>query len=860
MDTAVVPTTRISELRTLLRAERERCIADYQQHQNVTRLLKQLCLGVDRTIREVWQTLRLPGHFSLIAVGGYGRGELFPYSDVDVLVLHPATLSAHEQEQLTRLVSLFWDIGLEIGHSVRTPQECCDEAAQDITIQTSLIEARWLAGSRKLFNAMQQSVWDALNIGAFSQAKMLELQQRHAKYQDTPYSLEPDCKESPGGLRDLQVILWIAKAARLGNSWHELAQRGLVSKIEASQLRRTENTLKHIRAGLHIVAGRREDRLAFDVQTALALRMGYIETPGKRASEHMMQRYYLAAKTVTQLNQILLQNLERKLFPRVKQPAIAVNERFQNYDELLDITTPDIFEREPSAILEAFLLIQRHPEIKDMSARTLRGLWNARNLIGPAFQRDPKNRALFLQIFKEPTGITHALRRMNQWGIIGRYLPVFRRIVGQMQHDLFHVYTVDQHTLMVVRNVRRFTLQEHAHEYPFCSRLIANFDKHWLLYIAALFHDIAKGRGGDHSELGAPEARRFCQQHGIDKEDTALIEFLVRNHLTMSRVAQKQDLSDPDVIHAFAKTVGNERRLTALYLLTVADIRGTSPAVWNAWKGKLLEDLYRLTCRVLNPQGAHSLEHKSALEERRHEALRLLQLHGLRADAHEAFWKQLDVAYFLRLDAQDIAWHTQILYNKFDTTQPIVKARLAPFGEGIQVLVYVQDQPDLFARLCCYFGNRQFTIQDAKIHTTGNGYALDSFLITAPDLGSATRDIIAMVEYELAQALHHREPLPAPVKGRMSRQSKHFPITPSVDLRPDERGRYYLLSLNATDRTGLLYAVAYVLAQHQINVQSAKIMTLGQRVEDVLVINGNELSSGRAQIQLETELLAALSA
>ncbi|TAK92204.1 MAG: [protein-PII] uridylyltransferase [Burkholderiaceae bacterium] len=855
-----MPATRVSELRAHLRADRERCIADYDRHQNVTRLLRQLRLSVDHAIREVWRSQHLPRQFSLVAVGGYGRGELFPYSDVDILILHPAALSTAEQEQLTRLVSLFWDIGLELGHSVRTPEECRAEAAQDITIQTSLIEARCLAGSRKLFDTMQGMVWDALDIRAFSQAKVLELQQRHAKYQDTPYSLEPDCKESPGGLRDLQVILWISKAAKLGNSWHELAQHGLVSQIEASQLRRNENILKHIRAELHIVAGRCEDRLAFDVQTALAKRMGYVETPGKRASEHLMQRYYLAAKTVTQLNLILLQNIERRLFPREKSPAIRINERFQNYDELLDITAPDVFEREPSAILEAFLLLQQHPEIKDMSARTLRGIWNGRNLIDAKFRRDPKNRALFLQILKEPNGITHALRRMNQWGIIGRYLPVFRRIVGQMQHDLFHVYTVDQHTLMVVRNVRRFTLQEHAHEYPFCSRLIANFDKHWLLYVAALFHDIAKGRGGDHSELGVPDARRFCQQHGIDKEDTALIEFLVRNHLTMSRVAQKQDLSDPDVIRAFAKTVGNERRLTALYLLTVADIRGTSPAVWNAWKGKLLEDLYRLTCRVLNPQGAQNSEHKSELEERRHEALRLLQLHGLRADAHEAFWKQLDVAYFLRLDAQDIAWHTQVLYNKFDTDHAIVKARLAPFGEGIQVLVYVQDQPDLFARLCCYFGNRQFTIQDAKIHTTGNGYALDSFLIAAPDSGSDYRNIIAMVEYELAQALHLREPLPTPVKGRMSRQSKHFPITPSVDLRPDERGRYYLLSLNATDRTGLLYAVAYVLAQHQINVQSAKIMTLGQRVEDVLVINGAELSSGRAQIQLETELLAALSA
>lgn len=848
--------TPITTLRANLHAERARCVADYQRHKNITRLLADLRRSVDGTIRSVWHSMDMPASFSLVAVGGYGRGELFPYSDVDILVLHPHPLSPAKQEQMTRLISLFWDIGLELGHSVRTPEECVEEAARDITVQTSLLEARHLAGSRALFKHMQQAVWQQIDVQAFHRAKMLELQQRHAKYQDTPYSLEPNCKESPGGLRDLQVILWIAKAARLGNDWHALAQCGLMTRLEATQLRRNEKILKNIRAELHVTAGRCEDRLVFDIQNPLAQRMGFKATPGKRASEYLMQRYYLAAKTVIQLNQILLQNIERRLFPRPKQGAIAINPRFQNIEELLDITAPDVFEKKPSAILEAFLLLQQHPELKDMTARTLRGIWNARNSINTAFRRDPNNRSMFLRIFREPRGITHALRGMNQWGILGRYLPVFRRIVGQMQHDLFHVYTVDQHILMVVRNLRCFTMLEHVHEYPFCSRLIANFENHWLLYIAALFHDIAKGRGGDHSILGAPEARRFCRQHGLSKEESGLIEFLVQHHLTLSHVAQKQDLSDPEVIQKFAQLVGNERRLTALYLLTVADIRGTSPAVWNAWKGKLLQDLYHATRHVLdnNPQKPTH----SALEQRRHEALRLLRLQGLRPDAHEAFWKQLDVGYFLRLEAEDIAWHTRTLYNKVEATQPIVRARLAPFGEGLQVLIYVKDQADLFARLCCYFGNQNFTIQDAKIHTTHHGYALDSFLIAA-NIDAGYRDIISLVEYQLTKILQQPEPLPQPTKGRISRQSRHFPITPSVDLRPDERGRYYLLSFSASDRTGLLYAVAYVLAQHHINVQSARIMTLGERVEDVLVVNGEALQNAKTQIQLETELLSALT-
>lgn len=853
----------LTSLRAALQTERDAHIAAYQRHQNVNTLLKALCRSVDKAIRTIWASTRLPPSFSLIAVGGYGRGELFPYSDVDILVLHPHPLSGMEQETMTRLISQCWDIGMELGHSVRTPAECVQEATRDITVQTSLLEARYLAGSRSLCQQMQQAIWQSLEIPAFHRAKVLELQQRHAKYQDTPYSLEPNCKESPGGLRDLQVILWIAKASKLGNSWHALAQGGLVTPLEAAQLRRNEKIIKQIRAELHLTAARAEDRLVFDIQNQLAQRMGFVATPGKRASEYLMQRYYLAAKTVTQLNQILLQNIERKLFPRPKQAAIPINPRFQAIEERLDITAPDIFDKTPSAILEAFLLLQQHPELKDMTARTLRGIWNARNHINAAFRRDPQHRQMFLRIFQEPNGITHALRGMNRWGILGRYLPPFRRIVGQMQHDLFHVYTVDQHILMVVRNVRRFTMQEHAHEYPFCSRLIANFENHWLLYIAALFHDIAKGRGGDHSILGVPEARRFCRQHGLAKEDAQLIEFLVRHHLTLSQVAQKQDLSDPEVIQKFAHIVGNERHLTALYLLTVADIRGTSPAVWNGWKGKLLQDLYQATRALLdhNTQASNGTTEKpthSALEERRHEALRLLRLQGLRADAHEDFWKQLDVGYFLRLEAEEIAWHTRILYNKSETETPIVRARIAPFGEGLQVMIYVKDQPDLFARLCCYFGQQNFTIQDAKIHTTQHGYALDSFLIAA-DIDSSYRDIISLVEYQLTHILQQPKPLPQPTKGRMSRQSRHFPISPNIDLRPDERGRYYLLSFSASDRTGLLYAIAYVLTQHHINVQSARIMTLGGRVEDVLVINGDALQNAKAQIQLETELLTALS-
>ncbi|MGV8892929.1 MAG: [protein-PII] uridylyltransferase [Burkholderiaceae bacterium] len=841
-------------LKEQLRSERQAAILTFQADSKPDKLLRALRKNVDAALTQAWQALGLPTSVALVGVGGYGRGELFPCSDVDLLVLLPSRPDAQLQSKLEQLVQLLWDIGLEIGHSIRTIDECLTESDADITVKTGLLEARLVTGNKKLFQFLQARYMAAMNPQTFFQAKMLELHQRHAKYEDTPYSLEPNCKESPGGLRDLQVILWVAKAAGLGNSWRELAERGLITATEARQLTQKERAFKDIRIRLHIHAGRREDRLLFDVQTPIAETFGFVTTDACRASEFLMQRYYRAAKTVAQLNTILLQNIEVQLFPRPIHPR-AINERFNEVNGFIDIAQNDTFETSPSAMLEVFLLLALHSGLGGMSARTFRALWHARFEIDDSFRRDPANRALFLAILKAPQGITHALRRMNQTGILGRYLPNFRRIVGQMQHDLFHVYTVDQHILMVVRNVRRFTMTEHAHEYPFCSQLMGNFAQPWLLYIAALFHDIAKGRGGDHSKLGMADASKFCKDHGLSKVDTELIVFLVQNHLIMSQVAQKKDLSDSDVILGFAQLVKDERHLTALYLLTVADIRGTSPKVWNAWKGKLLEDLYQLTLRVL---GGESPSADREFKNRQQNALKMLRLYGLPANAHEALWKQLDVAYFLRSDAADIAWQTRSLYDKIDSQVPIVKSRLAPIGGGLQVTVYTRDQPDLFARICSYFDRKNFSILDAKIHTTRHGYALDTFFVTETAFANNYRDIINLIEHELTELLQNTAPLPTPNQGRLSRLSRTFPIKPTVDLRPDDRGQYYLLSVTANDRNGLLYAIAIVLAKYKVNLHMAKIMTLGERVEDVFLIDGPILNNARTQIKLETDLLAAL--
>ena len=865
MDNALTHTYRKDKAALLAQA-----ISKPDTARSVHQLLHRLCVMTDTSIKQIWHDTGFDNQVCLVAVGGYGRGALYPYSDIDVLLLLPSGISAEEnpvlKSQIEKFISACWDNGLEIGSSVRNLEECIQESRADITVQTSLLEARRIVGNVALFKAFKNQYDEAMDPKAFFVAKTLELSQRHTKFENTPYSLEPNAKESPGGLRDLQIILWTARAAKFGKTWEALAQNGLATALEARQLKRNENTLALIRNRLHLIAKRREDRLVFDMQHSVAQNLGLgFQADGqfnaRLASEALMKRYYWAAKAVTQLSQILLLNIEERLNKKSYELR-PINERFAEKSGMLEVLNDDLYIKDPHAILETFTLFQSTVGIKGLSAKTLRALYNARSVMNAKFRSDPVNRQQFMAILQSPNGMTHAMRLMNQTSVLGRYLWVFRRIVGQMQHDLFHVYTVDQHILMVMRNARRFFMAEHAHEFPFCSQLAAGWDKPWILYAAALFHDIAKGRGGDHSQLGRAEVRKFSRDHAVAKEDAQLIEFLVAEHLTMSHIAQKQDLSDGKVILDFAKRVGNERNLTALYLLTVADIRGTSPKVWNAWKGKLLEDLFRYTMRTL---GGRAPDAGSEVESRKREALTMLALYALPFEAHKDLWDTLDVGYFMRHDATDIAWHTRQLSrqlmltkNKGESMEVTVRARLSPAGEGLQVMVYSPDQADLFARICGYFDQTGFNILDAKVHTATNGYALDTFQIVTQFTKEHYRDLINLVETGLTQTITLSKPLPIPSKGRISRRVKSFPITPRVSLQPDERGQKWLLSISASDRVGLLYNVASVLAHHKVNLFLAKISTLGERVEDTFLVDGAALQQNKKQLEIETELLEVL--
>lgn len=840
----------------------------FLENHQVGPLTKGLSVAAGQVLEKAWQDSGLAqlsgtNQPSLIAVGGFGRNELFPYSDVDILVLLQSHQEDPSQDTLTgpleAFITLCWDLGLEIGSSVRNIDECLDEASKDTTVRTSLLEARFLFGNKKLFLEFKERYDAAMDPKTFFKEKILELRQRHQKYQNTPYSLEPNVKESPGGLRDIQVILWMTRAAKLGNTIKDLNMRGIITGREANELTSNHRLLQVIRAQLHLINKRRQDQMIFETQTPLAHAFGLQNTAEKRASEQIMRRYYWAAKAVTQLNEVLIQNIEALLFPQETKVFFPITDHFIERQGQLDLIDPLLYNKKPDQILATFVVLASHAGLTGLSSNVLRALYNARELMDSAWRKDPINRLQFMQIIQAPKGIYRALSIMNQTSVLGRYLPPFRKIVGQMQHDLFHVYTVDQHILTVLKNIRRFFVPELAHEFPFCSELAANFDKPWLLVLAALFHDIAKGRGGDHSELGKKDVKLFSKQHHLSQAETEMVTFLVERHLTMSQVAQKQDISDPEVIASFAKQVGDAYHLTALYLLTVADIRGTSPKVWNAWKAKLLEDLFKTTLRAL---GGAIYDASSLLKLRQQDAIDQLNLHGLPPGIHLDLWKQINVGFFLKHDANDIAWITRHLYQHIDSAQPIVQARVSPIGEGLQIAVYLADQTDLFARICSYFDKNRFTILDANIHTTNHGFALDTFQVSyvSEDESIEYRQLIQMVEYDLASILAAKTPLPEVEKGRVSRQSRSFPMPPRVTLIPDEKEDLFILSLTATDRIGLLYSVSRILAKHQIPLKTAKINTLGERIEDILLIAGEKLKHNpKLQIQLETELFDALA-
>ena len=833
--------------------------ADFSLHPSTHYLFKQHCQLIDSLLVKVWAKMQFDSHCCLIAVGGYGRGELYPHSDIDLLILLPEHDGEdnHYNRQVETLIGMLWDIGLSVGHSVRNLKECVTEAQKDITVQTNLIESRLLTGDDDAYGNFVTEIARTLNVPAFFAAKLQEQDNRHAKFNDTAYNLEPNIKESPGGLRDLHMIAWLTSSLMMGqdghhaqsNTWTILAKQNIISALEVRQIRQHEKNLQILRIHLHFLSDRREDRLLFDYQNELAADLGYVNTQSKRASEQLMQSYYRSVKFVRLINEILLKLLQQKLSatPPVIKP---INAHFEAHDQWLEAKTASLLQQHPSAIFEAFLILQQHPEITGMGATLLRNLQRVKRLVNRDFRQNAQNKKRFIEILSQTNGVNHALRAMNRYGILGSYIPAFGKIIGQMQHDLFHVYTVDEHILNVLANLRRFSKPELKHEFPLCSQLFGAFDAPHLLYLAALFHDIAKGRGGDHSELGTVDALRFCKLHGLSKADGDFVAWLVESHLKMSATAQKSDLSDPSIIEAFAQFAQTERRLVALYLLTVADIRGTSPAVWNEWKARLLANLFNATKQALLHSSAHqNLYTQQAIATRKTEAAEKLNKFGLNTNSYQTLWAQFGTNYFVRHESDEIVWHSRLLTPHLNSITPIVRARLSPSGDGIQVMIYTKDQNDLFARICNFFDRMGYGIVEAKIYTTNHAYALDSFIVLDQSGKSVSYSgLLKFIEVELTQKIGENSPLESPLQGRISRQVKHMPIQSQIKISPEIESNNHKLEITANDRPGLLATLAHRFLIEEIELHNAKINTLGNRAEDTFLISakkGQKLNEAR---------------
>ncbi len=853
--------------KTTLLAGQDELLARFRNGVSAAQLVPARAWLVDQLVTRTWRRL-LGGHngAALIAVGGYGRGELHPASDIDLLILLPESGERPPLERLEGFVRFLWDIGLEVGHSVRSLDDCAQAAEADITVATSLMESRLLAGPAELHRAMRERtgparLWPSRR---FFEAKWQEQQRRHQKYDDTAHNLEPNVKEGPGGLRDIHVIGWVAKRHFGAETLRDLIGHGFLTEEEYRELSAGQAFLWDIRFALHSLTGRREDRLLFDYQTTLAKQFGHRDEDHNLAVEQFMQRYYRTVMELSRLNEMLLQHFQEAIL-YADDDAIPqlLSKRFQARKGFIEVTHRQVFKRHPYALLEIFLLLQQHPDLKGVRASTIRLIRQYSHLIDTSFRADPRCRELFMQILRQPRGVSHVLRRMHRYGVLGRYLPAFGQISGRMQYDLFHAYTVDSHTLFVIRNLHRMALGKYAEQLPLCHRIMAQLPKPELLYLAGLFHDIAKGRGGDHSELGAAEAEAFCRAHGLGSYDTHLVAWLVRNHLLMSMTAQRKDISDPAVINQFAQLVGDQTHLDCLYLLTVADIRATNPGLWNSWRASLLTQLYIAASRALRRGLGSPLEKDELIADTRRQAEQLLRASKLHHMTIRKIWAQFPDDYFLRFSAEEIAWHTEAIARSGPADLPLVLIDPDSPRGSTDVFVYAPDRDNTFAVIAATFDRFGLDIQDARITGTRDGYTLDSYLLLEADNGPVTDpERLAAIREALRQALL-QDPLrpPPPVKRALPRRLRHFHTTTQINIELDARNQRTILELITADRPGLLARVGLAFSRCRVRIINAKIATIGERAEDVFFItdaDNRPLIDPARQAELRQALLTAL--
>ena len=826
-------------VRDALAAAQSRLELRFRQGEPVTSLVGARSRFVDAVLALAWRRFGLDDHArrALVAVGGYGRGELHPGSDIDLLILTRRTMRTDGSEKIKRFLAFLWDIGLAVGNSVRTVRECVNEARRDVTVATNLMEGRLVCGSADLFARMLEQtgpnrIWSSRR---FFEAKMAEQRERHHKFDDTGHNLEPNVKEGPGGLRDILTIAWVARRHFGAQTLSDLVDHGFLTTEEYGALESGRRFLWRVRFALHVLTRRAEDRLLFDHQRQLAEALEFEDDGDRLGVERLMKRYYREVMELSRLNEMLLEHFEEVILHVRRRDRIKpLNRRFQAVNGYLEVTGKDVFRRYPFALLEVFLLLQQHPDLEGVRASTIRLIRANRHRIDDRFRADIRARSLFLEILRQPRGINHELRRMHRYGILGAYLPVFDQVAGQMQYDLFHVYTVDQHSLFVVRNLRMFADPARYDEFPHCADIFARLPKPELIYIAGLFHDIAKGRDGDHSELGSDMVGEFCALHGFGDYDTRLVAWLVRHHLLMSITAQRRDISDPAVVSEFAQTVGDHVHLDYLYLLTIADIRGTNPGLWNDWKDALLHDLYRSTVRALIRGLENPIERAEIVLETRDEAGRLVVDTGVDFEMAAALWDNFGDDYFLRHSADEIRWHTENILDAGTDDIPLVLVRDG--RGGIEVFVYAPDREFLFAASASILGRLGLTVLDSRIITGNHGMTLDSYVVEGIAASSAGGSRHREIRTALQSGLRNPAGVPRNVRRLAKRQLKHFTIPVEVNFTSDTSNQHTVMEVIAADRPGLLARIGWALADARVRIRNAKIATFGERAEDVFYV------------------------
>ncbi|MCP3999719.1 MAG: [protein-PII] uridylyltransferase [Gammaproteobacteria bacterium] len=835
----------LSEYRQLLKSTREALKQRFLHGDSVELLVRDRATVIDRVIVAAWLHFsnRYNSRIALIAVGGYGRGELHPGSDIDLLLL--TGLNARkERSAIAEFLAFLWDIGLEVGHSTRNIAESKSACKNDLTIATTLMESRLLHGPEKLYTKLTKAIeppaiWPAR---AFFEAKLIEQQARHLKYDDTAYNLEPNIKGSPGGLRDIQIISWVTRRHFGTGNLSSLVEAGFLTEAQLRILRQGRKFLWQIRFALHILTDRREDRLLFDYQKRIANLFGYEDAAYTLAVEQLMQRYYRTVMDLSRLNEMLLQLFQEAILMNPDAPAKPLNADFEVKNGFLQIAHDHVFPDNPSALLEIFLMLQQHPELKGVSANTIALLRRHLHLIDDAFRQDPRNHRLFLKILAASAGVTHELRRMNLYGVLGQYIPSFGRIVGRMQYDLFHAYTVDAHTLFVVSNLRRFALERFNHEFPRCTEIMATLESPEVIYLAGLFHDIAKGRGGDHSKLGAVSAEAFCLEHGMSRYDSRLVAWLVRHHLTLSLTAQKKDISDPVVIREFAHLIGDEKHLDYLYLLTIADVRATNPQMWNNWKAQLFHETYELSKRALLHGLETPIDKDVLIKEKQQKALLLMQASETTADQARTLWHAFGDDYLLRCRPEEIAWHTKLLADLPDLPEKLtVDVREATSTGGTEVMVHAPQGQFTFAIATGVLDEFGLSIADARIIPLTNQQSLSIYTILERD-GEAVEDINRRekIRSRLLSELKVSDKNPILITRKAPRQVRMFTTSTVVSFAKDQTNNRTVMELTSGDRPGLLAETGQVLRDMNIYIQMAKIVTVGERAEDVFYITDDQ--------------------